>query len=132
MISRILVFLCALMCTTNLAAQTRRGAPCDSAATTLAMRQCLSADLSDAERDLARYLKESLVQAQKPSLLSQAQDAWQRYRDLACQSAGTQYDGGTMQPVVVLSCRLATTRARIHELWADYLQPDDSLPEPKS
>jgi uncharacterized protein YecT (DUF1311 family) len=124
------VLIPALVLAAKLDAQTSHLGTCDSAMTTLAMRQCLSGALDRADSALARYLKEARHQAQNAALLDTTQVVWERYRSFSCRAAGTQYEGGTMLPVVVLTCRLELTRARTHQLWTDYLQPDDSLPEP--
>lgn len=48
--------------------------------------------------------------------LQKAQREWLRRRDAACDRAGKQYEGGSMQPQVESECRLNRTRKRIDEL----------------
>ena len=115
----------------TLRAQDSLRAACDTAITTLDMRRCVSRDLDEAERQLQRYLREARRHAADRALLDSAETAWAQYRDVACRAAGSQYQGGTMMPLVVLGCRLALTRNRTHELWDHYLRVDEVLPEPR-
>ena len=106
-------------------------APCDTAETTLGLRQCLSTQIESAQLQLKRYSTKARRLALDTALFDSAQVVWQRYRDAACLAAGSQYEGGSLQLVVILACRLAMIRDRTHQLWGDFLQPDDSLPEPR-
>lgn len=45
-----------------------------------------------------------------------AQRAWIRYRDLACESAGYTYHGGSLEPFIVSSCKADLTRRRTQDL----------------
>jgi uncharacterized protein YecT (DUF1311 family) len=104
--------------------------PCKSE-TTAGMRACLLARMRNAETDLQRYLEAARREARPPSALDSAQAAWVAYRDQACRAAAGQYEGGSLQPVVALDCRLRLTRERTLELWRAYLSEADALPEPK-
>ena len=107
-------------------------ASCDSAVTTFEMRQCTSRKLERAKSELQRYLGEARRLALNGKLLDSAQVAWERFRDVECRASGAQYEGGTMQPLVVLSCLESLTRERIRHLYDDYIRTSDSpLPEPK-
>jgi uncharacterized protein YecT (DUF1311 family) len=48
--------------------------------------------------------------------LVRAQRAWIAYRDAQCDSAAFQSRGGSMQPLVLSSCKANLTRARVKEL----------------
>ena len=50
--------------------------------------------------------------------LRAAQRAWVGYRDLACTAEGYQERGGSMEPMVIYSCRARLTEARTEELQA--------------
>ncbi len=128
---RYYLLVLALLAPPALRGQDSLTAGCDTAVTTLDMRRCVSRDLESAQRDLQRYLQESRRIAANRALLDSAQTAWERYRDLACRAAASEYDGGTMMPLVVLTCRLTITRHRTHDLWDDYLRESEALPEPK-
>jgi len=101
MIRRYLVAI-ALAVPTALEAQDSLRVACDSAMTTIDMRRCASRDLESAQRDLQRYLQEARRVAANRAQLDSSQAAWVRYRDVACRAAASEYEGGTMQPLVVL------------------------------
>ena len=48
--------------------------------------------------------------------LLKAQRAWIDYRDGHCESEGMKFAGGSMQPLIVNSCKASLTRARTEEL----------------
>ena len=132
MMIRSILMPLVLLLPSTLHAQHSGTMPCDSAKTTLDMRRCASQALEEGKRDLDKYLKEARRVASKSALLDSAQAAWERYRDIACRAAGSEYEGGTIKPVVVLNCLLDLTRKRVHELYDDYLGMSDTpLPEPK-
>ncbi len=83
-----------------------------------------------AEKELGRYLEAARRIARPPAALDSAQAAWVSYRDQACRAAAGQYEGGSLQPVVALDCRLRLTRERTFELWRAYLTGEDTLPAP--
>ena len=98
--------------------------------TTAEMRACTAERLRAAEKEMQRYLEAARQSARPPSALDSAQAAWTGYRDLACRAAGGQFEGGSLQPVVILDCRLRLTRERTLELWRAYLAESSELPEP--
>ncbi len=49
------------------------------------------------------------------SLLA-AQRAWITYRDAHCQTAGHLFYGGTMEPLIVSTCKTGLTQERTHQL----------------
>jgi uncharacterized protein YecT (DUF1311 family) len=52
--------------------------------------------------------------------LKDAQAAWVKYRDLQCSAAGQQFEGGTVEPVIIARCMATTTRHRIEEIEDTY------------
>jgi uncharacterized protein YecT (DUF1311 family) len=52
--------------------------------------------------------------------LKSAQAAWVKYRDLQCRAAGQQYQGGSIQPLVVNQCLTLVTEHRIEEIKEAY------------
>lgn len=50
------------------------------------------------------------------AVLLKAQRAWLEYRDAHCESEGFQFRGGTMEPLIVASCKAHETRMRTQEL----------------
>lgn len=51
-----------------------------------------------------------------PEALLEAQRAWISYRDAHCASEGFQFRGGTMEPLIVATCRTRATQLRTQEL----------------
>jgi len=75
-------------------------------------------DLADARRDTdADLVKYQRTAIQK---LKAAEQAWIQYRDLHCDAAGQQYEGGSMQPMVVSDCLKQATDHRIEEIKQAY------------
>ncbi len=99
--------------------------------TTAEVRSCASERLRAAEKEMRRYLEAARQVARPPSTLDSAQAAWVAYRDQACRAAASQYEGGSLQPVVMLDCRLRLARERTLELWRAYLAEAGTLPEPR-
>ena len=79
---------------------------------------------------MQRYLGAARGVARPLEALEGAQAAWRGYRDRACRAAGGQFEGGSLQPVVLLDCRLRLTRERTLELWRAYLSESGRLPAP--
>ena len=103
--------------------------PC-AGPTTAEMRMCAAQKLAAVEAELQRYLDAARRVARPPSALDASQAAWMGYRDHACRAAASQYDGGSLQPVVALDCRLRLTRERTFELWRAYLAEQGDLAQP--
>jgi uncharacterized protein YecT (DUF1311 family) len=113
-------------------AQGSSPAPCDTVSTTLQMRQCASQRLERARTDLVKYLAEARRLTSNVKLLDSVQVAWERFRDVECRAAAAEYEGGTMQPLVVLACLEGLTRERTRHLYNDYIGTSDSaLPKPE-
>ena len=130
--TRHLLIALAMAIPSTIRAQDSLPVACDSAMTTIDMRRCDSRDLESAQRDLQRYLQEARRVAANRAQLDSSQVAWLRYRDVACRAAASEYEGGTMQPLVVLGCLTDLTRDRIRQLYNGHLRTSDTaLPEPK-
>ena len=91
---------------------------CDTASTTIAMRQCAASQLKDAKEDLAELLAEYAreVGSDRSQLLNTSQEKWEEYKDASCRFVAARYAGGTLEPVTFLRCSRDLTRARIVQL----------------
>lgn len=107
--------------------------------TTIEVNACLSSGLAADQAGLDRYLAAARgrVAAEHPAtvpLFDRAQAAWLAYRDKSCGAAGDFWAGGTIRVARELQCRQRLTRARIHDVWREWLTYPDStpplLPEP--
>lgn len=78
----------------------------------------LEKDLDDAhtkaDKDHARFDTTAIAD------LKDAQAAWVKYRDLHCSAAGQQFQGGTIEPMIVSRCMILTTRHRIDDIEEAY------------
>lgn len=52
--------------------------------------------------------------------LRTAQRAWIPYRDAACEAEGIMYEGGSIQPLIIFTCKEHLTRQRTEEMRAVY------------
>ncbi|MCR9135505.1 MAG: lysozyme inhibitor LprI family protein [Alphaproteobacteria bacterium] len=101
---------------------------CNSPQTQLDMNICAQRDFEKADavlnseyakaRDYMKSLDENLSansQGAAKALLD-AQRAWITYRDLACAADGFVVKGGTMEPMIISTCKARLTRQRIGDL----------------
>jgi uncharacterized protein YecT (DUF1311 family) len=93
---------------------------CGSLRTQTEMNACAAEDYRVADAELNRVYGElrARLDPRRRQVLVVAERAWLRYRDAHCAFAGSEVEGGSMQPLVVASCRAAATRARTAELRA--------------
>ena len=96
--------------------------PCDAAATQLDLNQCAGEEFSKADTHLNHIYANLLKQMEGPGLqkLKAAERAWIQYRDLHCDAARYEYEGGSMSPMVFAECMATTTEHRIEDLKAAY------------
>jgi uncharacterized protein YecT (DUF1311 family) len=101
---------------------TLQRAPCDAAATQSDLNQCAGDDFQKADARLNRIYANLLKQMEGPAgqKLKAAERAWIQYRDLHCEAARYEYEGGSMSPMVFAQCMATTTEHRIEDLKAAY------------
>jgi hypothetical protein len=91
---------------------------------------CLPADLVAADLGLARYVTEALEFGTDAGEIAAAHAAWKRTRELRCTDTRL---AGRVDPLWVMSCRLATSRARLLAIWDEHLSGTATdLPDPRS
>lgn len=101
-----------------LVATSATGGACETATTTREMSSCLQGELEQLEHRL-KALDErisSQLEAQRRLLFRQAQLTWASFRFANCSSAKSQFEGGTMAPLVFVQCEIEMTRQRLAEL----------------
>ena len=78
---------------------------------------------AQAERDpqLVKYNQQAIEK------IKAAERAWIQYRDLHCDAASQQYEGGSMRPMIWGFCMAETTLDRIKELKSAYEDGDRKL-----
>lgn len=98
---------------------------CEDAMTQRDMNRCayeawMSADAALNETyawamERAKSMSDATAEA-----LRTAQRAWIPYRDAACEAEGIIYEGGTIQPLILFTCKEHLTRQRTEEMRAVY------------
>jgi uncharacterized protein YecT (DUF1311 family) len=91
---------------------------CEDPQTQLEMNLCSLRDLESSDNKLNEIYKEitALIDAKSKPLLVQAQRNWIVLRDNHCKLYEHFYEGGSMMPMMVNSCRKELTDDRIREL----------------
>lgn len=91
---------------------------CDYSGTQRQMNACASRDYKQADADLNAAYKQVMSRLGDPTKtkLRQAQRLWIPYRDAACDAEASQFEGGSLQPLIVLTCFERLTKARIQDL----------------
>jgi uncharacterized protein YecT (DUF1311 family) len=105
------------------AEETRQKGPCDDAAATqLDLNKCFAEESHKADGHLNTIYANLLEQMQGAAAqkLKAAERAWIQYRDLHCEAARFEYEGGSMSPMVFAQCMATTTEHRIEDLKAAY------------
>jgi len=126
-------------------AQTAKADPCEKATSQADMNECYGKEYQKDDARLNRvyhkameYLQHDLAQAgsdqaQKQSAqaaiddLKAAELAWIKYRDLQCEAASQQYQGGTMASMIHSICMSMSTGHRIDEIKQAYENGDRKL-----
>lgn len=105
---------------------------CDNAITQMDMNHCADEDFKKADAQLnAQWKLTSALMKQRDAdydeqfgdgragyhaTLLAAQRAWLKYRDMHCQSEGYAARGGSLEPLLVSSCKAHLTRIRTAQL----------------
>ena len=91
---------------------------CSDPQTQLAMNECAHADYLAADEALNTEYRRARAALDESAgtALRDAQRAWIAFRDKACEVEGAQYDGGSIQPMVVAECLARLTWRRVDDL----------------
>lgn len=107
----------------NFARSDSQNINCNNPQTTVQMRNCANEKYQQADRKLNqvdRQLKPKLNPSRQKKLVD-AQLAWIQFRDKSCQFEASYAEGGTLEPVLKLSCLADLTEQRVKKL-EKYLQ----------
>ena len=96
---------------------------CDDDETTAGMRRCLAKVRDQLETQLIHNLEEARQRALQPAALDTAQARWTAFRQSQCRAEASQFQGGSLQPVVFLSCWNQLTQARARYLARLFVEP---------
>ena len=114
--------------TSNKSPKTKKNAQfnCDEALTQLEMSQCTVSESAHTEKQLKKIYHQLETQnsgdVEQLNLLKQTQSLWLKYRETSCQFASSQYEGGSIQPLIYSSCITGLTKERVKNL-ETYLLP---------
>jgi len=75
-------------------------------------------DFKKADTKLNKVYQATIKQLSpgRQKLLREAQRAWLKYRDLAAKSAGAQYEGGSIQPLIIHTTMTDMTEFRTKQI----------------
>lgn len=131
----------ALAAAATLATRGAHAPPPCPGGTTPAVEACLSARMTKADGELARYLAAArgrLRRDREPDAtvraFEAAERAWIRYRDAECGAVYVHWSGGTIRNAEAISCRIQLSQLHAHTVWRQWLTYADTtppiLPEP--
>lgn len=92
---------------------------CTNALTQVEMNHCAYLDYQAADAALNAAYGAAVAQADAADYgeaLRAAQRLWIPYRDAACHAEAAQYEGGSIQPLIALSCLSRLTQDRTRDL----------------
>ncbi|WP_226621850.1 lysozyme inhibitor LprI family protein [Alloyangia pacifica] len=95
-------------------------AACSDAATTVEMRACRGQEYEAADAELNAVYGQLKATASDEVMtqVRAAQRAWIPFRDAACLAEAAPYEGGTIQPLIHVSCLTRLTQRRSEDLRA--------------
>jgi uncharacterized protein YecT (DUF1311 family) len=75
-------------------------------------------DFQKADAELNKIYKEvmKLLDENEKQLLIKAQKDWIKFRDSHCAFEASEFEGGSMQPLIYSSCLTERTKARVEDL----------------
>lgn len=91
---------------------------CNNAGTQAEMNACADKDYKRADAELNQVYQSLRSQQPKSGkqALESAEAAWISFRDLDCAFAGSQFEGGSVEPMVYSGCMSDRTKTRVKEL----------------
>lgn len=96
-------------------------AACEDAENQAAQAGCLGAEYEAVDAELNRTYEAAmgyLVETPSQDLLIGAQRKWIAFRDAACEAEASVWEGGSIQPIVQVTCLIRITEARTDDLAA--------------
>ncbi len=90
------------------------------------MNVAANAKYKKADAELNRVYKQlmAILDKNEKLLLIQAEKDWIKYRDSHCKFDASQYEGGSIQPLIYSTCLEELTRKRIAEIKAGIKKRD--------
>ena len=93
---------------------------CNNPSTQTVMNLCAGLSYEEADRALNRAYQALVpnLSAMRRQKLTDAQLRWIKFRDTECTFAGSEADGGSMQPMLISGCKAQITQQRTTDLEA--------------
>ena len=90
------------------------------------MNETAYASYKKADAELNKVYKKlmAILSQNEKTLLIQAEKDWVKFRDSHCEFEASQYEGGTIQPLIYSTCLEELTRKRIAEIKASIKDRD--------
>jgi len=88
--------------------------------TQLEMNETANVKFKKADAELNKVYKQlmAILDKNEKQLLIQAEKDWMKFRDSHCKFDSSQYEGGSIQPLIYSTCLEELTRKRIAEIKA--------------
>ncbi|HEX9730020.1 MAG TPA: lysozyme inhibitor LprI family protein [Gemmatimonadales bacterium] len=96
---------------------------CAHEETAAGARRCLNVARERKGVELAAALAGARSRAKDPAQLDTAQTTWLAFRTAQCRADASQFEGGSLQPILFLHCWLELTSARIRYLERLFREP---------
>ena len=109
-----------------LPAQAQQDVDCKDPQTQMAMNMCAGQDYQAADEELnAVWAELREARQDRPSWqpILDAQRLWIPFRDAHCEAEAAPYEGGSIQPLIRLSCLAVVTEQRTAQLRELLIQP---------
>ncbi len=92
--------------------------PCEDEQTQGGMNICWGKEFKKADAGLNKTYQQlmGMLDADDKTQLKNVETAWIKYRDANCDFVGSQFKGGTMQPMIYAICMTDVTNNRTTEL----------------
>ena len=125
MVKRILTAVLIVVCSQSIRALPRRQSlseiPCGKYGTQAEANACARRDFEKAEAELKGVYEQLVAEfagrdGEGRRKLEKAQSLWLQYREAACESEASIYEGGSIRPAIYNGCRASVTRERANRL----------------
>ena len=124
-VKRVLTGALIVVCSLSVTALSRRHSssedPCGKYGTQAEANACARRDFAKAEAEMKGIYEQLVTEfaggdGDERRKLEKAQSLWLQYREAACESEASIYEGGTIRPAIYSSCLASVTRERTGRL----------------
>ena len=121
MLTAVLIVVCFLGVEALPRRQSSSEAPCGRYGTQAEANACARRDYAKAEAEMKGIYEQLITElagraGKDREKLEKAQSLWLRYREAACESEASIYEGGSIRPAIYNGCLASVTRERAGRL----------------